>query len=45
MPLFLAPVDFEALHRQQNAEIDAEVKKLNDLISGAQPVSPPKAGS
>lgn len=28
MPLLLAPVDFEALHRQQNAEIDAEVSKL-----------------
>ena len=28
MPLLLAPVDFEALHRQQNAEIDAEVAKL-----------------
>ena len=28
MPLLLAPVDFEALHRQQMAEINAEVAKL-----------------
>lgn len=28
MPLLLAPVDFAALHRQQDAEIDREVKKL-----------------
>jgi preprotein translocase subunit SecB len=28
MPLLLAPVDFETLHRQQDAEINAEVAKL-----------------
>lgn len=28
MPLLLAPVDFESLHRQQMAEINAEVAKL-----------------
>lgn len=28
MPLLLAPVNFEALHRQENEKIDAEVAKL-----------------
>lgn len=34
MPLLLAPVDFEALHRQQNDAIDAEVRKLREGASG-----------
>ncbi len=30
MPLMLAPVDFEALHRQQNEAIDAEIRKMRE---------------
>ncbi|HEX9465164.1 MAG TPA: protein-export chaperone SecB [Alphaproteobacteria bacterium] len=33
MPLLLAPVDFEALHRQQNEAIDAEVRKMREGAS------------
>lgn len=30
MPLMLAPVDFEALHRQQNGAIDAEIRRMRE---------------
>ena len=35
MPLLLAPVNFEALHQQQNDQIDAEVRRLR--VGAAEP--------
>jgi len=36
MPLLLAPVNFEALHQQQNDAIDAEVRKLRGADAPSQ---------